>query len=100
GSLLAGLAELAARHPLIGDVRGLGLFLGVELVRDRATRTPAAEEATQVLEAARRRGVLLATEGPHGNVLKLKPPIALREEHCDLFLAVLREALSEVAGHE
>src|SRR5262249_19228146 len=92
-SLLVGLQELALRHPRIGDVRGLGLFLGVELVRDRATRAPAAEEAAQVLEAARRRGVLLATEGPHGNVLKLKPPIALREEHCALFLSVLAEAL-------
>ncbi|HZF09626.1 MAG TPA: aminotransferase class III-fold pyridoxal phosphate-dependent enzyme [Thermoanaerobaculia bacterium] len=94
-----GLRELALHHPLIGDVRGLGLFLGAELVRDRATREPAAEEAALVLEAARRRGVLLATEGPHHNVLKLKPPIALGEEHCALFLSVLGEALAEVAEH-
>jgi 4-aminobutyrate aminotransferase-like enzyme len=96
--LLDGLEELARRHPVIGDVRGLGLFLGVELVRDRATREPAAEEAAKVLEAARRRGVLLATEGPHHNVLKMKPPIALEEEHCAFFLTVLEEALSAVAG--
>ncbi len=96
--LLGGLRELASRQPLIGDVRGLGLFLGVELVRDRETREPAAREAALALEAARRRGVLLATEGPHHNVLKMKPPIALREEHCELFLSVLAGTLDEVIG--
>jgi 4-aminobutyrate aminotransferase-like enzyme/Ser/Thr protein kinase RdoA (MazF antagonist) len=96
--LAAGLRELAHRQPLIGDVRGLGLFLGVELVRDRETREPAAREAALVLEGARRRGVLLATEGPHHNVLKMKPPIALRDEHCDLALSVLTETLAEAAG--
>jgi 4-aminobutyrate aminotransferase-like enzyme/Ser/Thr protein kinase RdoA (MazF antagonist) len=96
--LEGGLRELAVSQPLIGDVRGLGLFLGVELVLDRETRQPAAREAALTLEAARRRGVLLATEGPHHNVLKMKPPIAMRAEHCDLFLAVLAEALAEVAA--
>jgi 4-aminobutyrate aminotransferase-like enzyme/Ser/Thr protein kinase RdoA (MazF antagonist) len=94
--LLDGLRELACRQPLIGDVRGLGLFLGVELVRDRETREPAAREAALALEAARRRGVLLATEGPHHNVLKMKPPIVLREEHCEFFLSVLAGTLDEV----
>ncbi|HTQ81165.1 MAG TPA: aminotransferase class III-fold pyridoxal phosphate-dependent enzyme, partial [Thermoanaerobaculia bacterium] len=96
--LLAGLAELAQRQPLIGDVRGLGLFIGIELVRDRETLEPAAAEATLTIEAAKRRGVLLSTEGPHHNVLKLKPPIALGEEHCAVFLTVLEEALAEVAA--
>jgi 4-aminobutyrate aminotransferase-like enzyme len=98
--LLGDLRELQQRQPLIGDVRGLGLFLGVELVRDRGdreTREPAPREAALTLEAARRRGVLLATEGPHHNVLKMKPPIALKDEHCDLFLSVLVDALAEVA---
>ena len=95
--LLADLRELQQRQPLIGDVRGLGLFLGVELVRDRETREPASREAALTLEAARRRGVLLSTEGPHRNVLKMKPPIALKDEHCDLFLSVLTDALAEVA---
>jgi 4-aminobutyrate aminotransferase-like enzyme/Ser/Thr protein kinase RdoA (MazF antagonist) len=96
--LMGGLRELACRQPLIGDVRGLGLFLGVELVRDRETREPAAREAALALEAARRRGVLLATEGPHHNVLKMKPPIALRVEHCELLLSVLAGTLDEVTG--
>jgi 4-aminobutyrate aminotransferase-like enzyme len=95
--LMSGLRELALRQPLIGDVRGLGLFLGVELVRDRETREPAAREAALALEIARRRGVLLATEGPRHNVLKMKPPIAIRDEHCDLVLSVLAGTLDEVA---
>jgi 4-aminobutyrate aminotransferase-like enzyme/Ser/Thr protein kinase RdoA (MazF antagonist) len=95
--LLAGLGALALRQPLIGDVRGRGLFLGVELVRDRRTLAPATEAAALAVEAARRRGVLLSTEGPHSNVLKMKPPIVLQREHCELFLAVLEAALVEAA---
>lgn len=96
--LLDGMRELATRQPLIGDVRGLGLFLGIELVRDRRTLEPAAREAALAVESAKRRGVLLAIEGPHHNVLKIKPPIAIQEEHCELFLAVLEAALAEAAA--
>ena len=77
--LLAGLRALMERHALIGDVRGSGLFLGVELVRDRATLEPAPEEAAYVVNRLRERGVLTGTDGPHHNVLKLRPPLVFSE---------------------
>ncbi len=91
--LLARLRGLAERHELIGDVRGHGLFLGVELVRDRETLEPAADEATAVIEAMRDRGVLLSSEGPFHNVLKIKPPMVWTTVHADLFAETLDEAL-------
>ena len=93
--LLAGLQDLAARHPQIGDVRGAGLFVGVELVRDRATREPAGLEAGEVAERMRRRGVLLGTDGPHHNVLKIRPPLCFDAADADQLLAALDEALAE-----
>ncbi|HZJ65759.1 MAG TPA: aminotransferase class III-fold pyridoxal phosphate-dependent enzyme, partial [Kofleriaceae bacterium] len=73
--LLAALRGLAARHELIGDVRGSGLFLGVELVADRATLAPAAAEASYVVNRMRDRGVLIGSDGPHHNVLQIRPPM-------------------------
>ncbi|MCX8159891.1 MAG: aminotransferase class III-fold pyridoxal phosphate-dependent enzyme [Candidatus Saccharicenans sp.] len=69
------LRELQRRHPLVGDVRGLGLFIGVELVRDRETLEPATDEARAVIEEMKDRGILLSTDGPFRNVIKIKPPI-------------------------
>ena len=93
--LIAGLRRLQERHPLIGDVRGSGLFLGVELVRDRTTLEPAPEEAAYVVERLRERGVLTGTDGPHENVLKLRPPLVFSEEDADLFLEALDDVLGE-----
>jgi 4-aminobutyrate aminotransferase-like enzyme len=93
--LQARLAELAARFPLIGDVRGRGLFLGIDLVRDRATRQPASEAAAHVANRLRERGVLTGTDGPHGNVLKLRPPLVITERDADLFVSVLADILEE-----
>ena len=77
GSLLLGrLRSLAESAPLIGDVRGLGLFIGVELVRDRTTLEPAPREAARIVETMKRRGILLSTDGPLRNVIKIKPPLA------------------------
>ncbi|HEX7779698.1 MAG TPA: aminotransferase class III-fold pyridoxal phosphate-dependent enzyme, partial [Vicinamibacterales bacterium] len=72
---LDGLRALMARHSLIGDVRGQGLFLGIELVRDRTTLEPAADEATELVNRLAARGILLATDGPFHNVIKIKPPM-------------------------
>ncbi|MFI7124823.1 aminotransferase class III-fold pyridoxal phosphate-dependent enzyme [Nonomuraea sp. NPDC050153] len=89
--LLRGLRRLQERHPLIGDVRGEGLFIGVELSLDG--REPATAHAAAVKEAVKARGVLISTDGPDDNVLKIKPPLVLTEADCDLFLDVLDDAL-------
>ncbi|MEK7667493.1 MAG: aminotransferase class III-fold pyridoxal phosphate-dependent enzyme, partial [Gemmatimonadota bacterium] len=93
--LLAGLRALMGRHAVIGDVRGSGLFLGVELVRDRVTLEPAAEEAAYVVNRLRECGVLTGTDGPHHNVLKLRPPLVFSEQDADLLVATLDEVLAE-----
>lgn len=96
--LIAGLRRLQERHRLIGDVRGSGLFLGVELVRDRTTLEPAPEEAAYVVERLRERGVLTGTDGPHENVLKLRPPLVFTRSDADLFLETLDDVLEEDAA--
>jgi len=93
--LRRGLAELASRHLLIGDVRGEGLLFGVELADE--TRAPAAGHARRVTEAMRDRGVLISATGPAGNVLKIRPPLVFQREHADLLLQTLDDALSEQA---
>ncbi len=90
--LRAGLDTLAAKHDLIGDVRGLGLMLGVELVKDRATKEPAREEAARVFETCRELGLLIGRGGLFGNVLRIKPPMCLRDADADFLVAVLDEA--------
>lgn len=91
--LLRGLRRLQERHALVGDVRGMGLMLGVELVSDRARGTPATAQALQVLEAARDMGVLLGKGGLDGNVLRIKPPLCITSEDVDFALDVLDRAL-------
>jgi len=94
--LLSGLVELQGRHDLIGDVRGAGLFLGVELVRDRTSLEPAADEAQRIVETARRSGVLLSTDGPLHNVLKIKPPLVFSHGDSERLLGTLDEAFAGV----
>jgi 4-aminobutyrate aminotransferase-like enzyme/Ser/Thr protein kinase RdoA (MazF antagonist)/murein DD-endopeptidase MepM/ murein hydrolase activator NlpD len=93
-----GLRALGERHALIGDVRGLGLFIGVELVRDRKTLEPAADELHAIVEAMKGEGILLSTEGPHHNVLKVKPPLIISKRDCDFFFDRLEAALTRL-GH-
>jgi alanine-glyoxylate transaminase/(R)-3-amino-2-methylpropionate-pyruvate transaminase len=97
GRLIAGLREMQERHPLIGDVRGMGLMIGVELVKDRSTKTPAKEETLQVMEEAREMGVLLGKGGLEGNVLRIKPPMCITAEDADFALDVLDRALVRIA---
>ena len=96
--LISGLKGLMERHPLVGDVRGSGFFLGVELVRDRQTREPAPDEACYVVNRLRERGILTGTDGPHENVLKLRPPLVFTEQDAELFVATLDEVLEEDAA--
>jgi alanine-glyoxylate transaminase/(R)-3-amino-2-methylpropionate-pyruvate transaminase len=94
GRLKAGLEHLQRSHPLVGDVRGMGLMLGVELVRDRGRKTPAKEETLDVLEAAREMGVLIGKGGLDGNVLRIKPPMCITAADVDYALEALDLALT------
>ncbi len=89
------LRELSTRFPIIGQVRGSGLFLGIELVRNGESLEPADWEASYIAERMKDRGILVSTEGPHHNVLKLKPPIIFGREDVDLFVEVLAEVLAD-----
>jgi len=93
-----GLDELTDRHELIGDVRGQGLFLGVELVSDRESRHPAGHEADETVEHMKTLGFLLSTDGPDHNVIKIKPPLVLTAEDVDATIQAFDESLSLVGG--
>ena len=92
--LAGGLRRLAAEHAAIGDVRGAGLFMGVDLVTDRQSRAPDRDLATRVVNGLRERRVLISASGPGGNVLKIRPPLAFTTDNADLFLARLAETLT------
>ena len=96
GRFMRGLSELQGRHTIIGDVRGRGLFLGFEMVRDRDTLQPAAIEAARLVDEMRERGVLLSTDGPHHNIIKIKPPMVLNEEDIDTTLRHLDKVLASL----
>ncbi len=92
--LKAGLESLKQDHDAIGDVRGMGLFLGVELVTDRETQQPATALARHVIEDMKNRGILLSADGPFENVLKIKPPLAFSQLNADLLVKTLDEVLA------
>jgi 4-aminobutyrate aminotransferase-like enzyme len=93
-----GLRALATRHALIGDVRGAGLFIGLELVTDRASKTPATAETAKIVNGLREKRVLISAAGPHANVLKIRPPLVFSQQNAELFLAALDAVLTEVAA--
>ena len=93
--LLSGLQSLMDRHCLIGEARGLGLFLGVELVRDRVTKEPAPDQASYITNRMRERGILISADGPHHNVLKIKPPLVFTASDADFLLTTLDGVLAE-----
>ncbi|HUF25927.1 MAG TPA: aminotransferase class III-fold pyridoxal phosphate-dependent enzyme [Gemmatimonadaceae bacterium] len=94
--LLDGLRSLAGRHPVIGDVRGSGFFLGVELVRDRDTLVPAPREAAYVVNRMRQEGILLGTDGPDRNVLKIRPPMPFDDADAEHLLEIMGRILEEL----
>lgn len=98
--LVAELARLADKHPMIGAVHGSGLYLGVELVRDRETREPAVAETREVCELLLRHGVIMQATSERQNVLKVKPPMTLTREQADVFIAALDRVLEEVNSEE
>ena len=94
-TLKANLASLAMRHDCIGDVRGRGFFLGMEFVQDRATKIPAPEIAHFVVDRAKQLGVLLSTDGPFHNVIKIKPPMTFSPQNGDRLVSTLDQILGE-----
>jgi 4-aminobutyrate aminotransferase-like enzyme/Ser/Thr protein kinase RdoA (MazF antagonist) len=92
--LLSRLRPLVDRYPIVGDVRGSGLFLGMELVRDRETLEPAGKEASFVANRLRERGILLGTDGPHHNVVKIRPPMPFSLDDADIVADELERAIS------
>jgi 4-aminobutyrate aminotransferase/(S)-3-amino-2-methylpropionate transaminase len=98
GWVLGQLREMMGRHEIIGDVRGRGLMIGLELVRDRAGRTPAPNEATEVRRRCRERGVLVGVGGQDSNVVRIQPPLVIERAQLEHALSVLDEALGAVAA--
>ena len=97
GRLKAGLKKLMSDHALVGDVRGMGLMLGIELVRDRATREPAKAETLELLERCREMGVLFGKGGIDGNVVRIKPPMCITAHDADFAVEVLDHALGGIS---
>jgi 4-aminobutyrate aminotransferase-like enzyme len=95
--LKAGLAALMERFPVIGAVHGMGLYLGLELVRDHDLLTPATEETAAICERLLDLGVVMQPTGDHLNVLKIKPPLCLSLESADFFVKSLERAFEEGA---
>jgi 4-aminobutyrate aminotransferase-like enzyme len=89
------LNELREHHPVIGDVRGRGLFLGIEFVRDMQDREPLAEVASYVVERLKEHGILLSTDGADHNVIKIKPPLVFEESDADRVVDALQRVLAE-----
>ena len=92
--LMQGLRKLMEKYPIIGEVRGHGLFIGAELVKDRVSLEPAVDEIDQVVEFVKARGYLLSTDGPFHNVLKIKPPMPFNKHNADELLQHLGQALA------
>jgi alanine-glyoxylate transaminase/(R)-3-amino-2-methylpropionate-pyruvate transaminase len=94
--LQEGFRKLSAKHNIIGDARGKGLMLGIELVKDRTTKEPAKDECAQVLETAKDLGLLIGKGGLFGNTLRIKPPMCFTRADADFMLEVLDIAFSSL----
>ena len=93
-----GFQNLARTHPLIGEARGKGMILGVELVRDRASKEPAALQAAKLVYRCRELGLILFYGGIYSNVIEVTPPLTLTREQADQGLAIVDQALADVAA--
>ncbi|XP_012263548.2 alanine--glyoxylate aminotransferase 2-like [Athalia rosae] len=94
--LIEELEKLAQRHAIIGDVRGAGLFVGIELVKDRTKKLPATAEAKHVVSRMKEEKILISSEGPDNNIIKLKPPMVFSTENADQLVATLDKVLKEL----
>ncbi len=96
GRISDGLRRLKEKHNIIGDVRGKGLMLGIELVKDRQSKEPAKEECAQILERCREMGLLLGKGGLHGQTIRFSPPMCVNEQDADFIVDVLDRAFSDL----
>jgi 4-aminobutyrate aminotransferase-like enzyme len=94
--IMGGLREIGNRHVEIGDVRGAGLFIGLELVHDRETKEPAPEIASFLINQLRHRGILIGAAGPYGNTVKIRPPLCFTKDNADTFITACDEVLREI----
>ena len=92
------LRQLAEQHEAIGDVRGSGFFLGLELVEDRASKTPATSLTKRVVNELRNRGLLTGSIGPHANILKLRCPMVFSRDNANLALDLIDATLAAVSS--
>ncbi len=97
GYMMEALRQLAERYEPIGDVRGAGLFIGLELVSDRTTKEPDASITAKIVNGLRERRVLISASGPHANVLKIRPPLVFSEQNADTFVGALDDVLQKIA---
>ena len=95
-SLLNQLLELKEKYAIIGDVRGMGMFIGIDLVKDRKSREPATSEAQHIITRMKEQFILLSADGPHRNVLKFKPPMVFSLQDVDHLVSVLDTILQEI----
>jgi 4-aminobutyrate aminotransferase-like enzyme len=93
--LLSGLHSLQEKHVIVGDVRGYGLFIGLDLVMDRETREPGTKLADYVKNRMRDHRILMGTEGPADNILKIRPPLTIEADDVDMILHVMDQVLGE-----
>jgi 4-aminobutyrate aminotransferase-like enzyme len=91
--LMEGLKALAGRYHAIGDVRGSGLFIGVEIVADSAAKSPDAALTTRIVNGLRERRILISASGPRANVLKIRPPLVFSRENADMLIDALADVL-------
>ncbi|UCD30597.1 MAG: aspartate aminotransferase family protein [Planctomycetota bacterium] len=99
GYIKSKLIELQNRHPLIGDVRGMGLLLGIELVKDRETKEPATSEAADVTETAKDRGLLLGRSGIDSNIIRITPPMCITRDDADFIIDCLDDVIARAEKH-
>lgn len=93
---MEGFKKLKEKHDIIGDVRGHGLMLGVEFVKDRKTKEPATPQFLEIFEDCKNHGLLLGKGGLYGNVMRVKPPMCISSEDVDFALEVLDQAIAKI----
>merc|ERR1711881_556419 len=94
---LEALKKLAEKHEIIGDIRGRGMFIGIDLVKNRETREPNIKAAEHALTRFREERILMQSDGPFNNVLKIKPPLAFSKENVDRFVSMLDSIFGDMA---